>query len=251
MTTLSDVVDLLHSWYPPSTADSWDAVGLVYGDRSTAVHKVMFAVDPTIDVAREAVDWGANLLVVHHPLFLRPVHGFTPETAKGRTLSMLATAGCALLTAHTNADAAVGGVSDSLATALGLTGLEPIRPALSGPHDKVVVFVPHEHAEKVRSAIIEAGAGTIGDYDSCTYSTAGEGRFRPLPGADPTVGTVGEVEVVAESRIESVLPRHRRSAVVAALLAAHPYEEPAYDVVELADAGMTPSGTGRVGVVPE
>lgn len=135
MPLLSEVVDLLHAWYPPTTADSWDAVGLVYGDPSTPVAKVMFAVDPAIEVAQEAVSWGADLLVVHHPLFLRPVHGFAATTPKGRTLATLAAGGCALLTAHTNADQAAGGVSEALALALGLTDLSPIRPALdaSGP----------------------------------------------------------------------------------------------------------------------
>ncbi|HEY3016474.1 MAG TPA: Nif3-like dinuclear metal center hexameric protein [Nocardioides sp.] len=251
MVQLSDVVDLLHGWYPPATADSWDAVGLVYGDLAADVGKVMFAVDPTLEVAREAVAWGADLLVVHHPLFLRPVHGFTTATPKGRTLTTLARGGCALLTAHTNADQAAGGVSEALATALGLTELAPLRPAQAAPLDKIVVFVPAEHAATVRAAIAEAGGGAIGDYDHCSWSTAGEGRFRPLQGASPTIGTVGEIEVVPEQRVESVLPRSRRAAVVAAMLAAHPYEEPAYDVVELADPGLTPTGTGRIGTVAE
>ncbi len=129
MPTLRDVVDLLHGWYPPATADDWDAVGLVYGDPAAPVAKVLFAVDPAPEVAREAADWGADLLVVHHPLFLKPVHGFAATTPKGRTLATLAGAGCALLTAHTNADQALGGVSEAMALALGLTDLAPLLPA--------------------------------------------------------------------------------------------------------------------------
>jgi len=251
MVQLSDVVDLLHGWYPPATADSWDAVGLVYGDLGAEVGKVMFAVDPTLEVANEAVAWGADLLVVHHPLFLRPVHGFTTGTPKGRTLTTLAAGGCALLAAHTNADQAVGGVSEALATALGLTELAPLRPAPVAPLDKIVVFVPAEHAGPVRAAIAAAGGGAIGDYDHCSWTGEGQGRFRPLQGASPTIGTVGEIEVVDEERIESVLPRSRRRQVVAAMLAAHPYEEPAYDVFELADPGLAQTGTGRIGTVTE
>ncbi len=126
--TLAEVVDLLHAWYPPATADSWDAVGLVAGDPGAAVSRVAFAVDPTLEVAREAVAWGADLLVVHHPLFLTPVSSVAATTPKGRTLHTLTEGGCALLAAHTNADLAVGGVSESLALALGLSDLEPIRP---------------------------------------------------------------------------------------------------------------------------
>ena len=108
MVTLSEAVDLLHGWYPPSTADSWDAVGLVAGDPDQEVRKVLFAVDPAPAVAREAAEWGADLLVVHHPLFLKPVHGVARTTPKARTLGTLLDAGCALLTAHTNADQAGG-----------------------------------------------------------------------------------------------------------------------------------------------
>jgi len=251
MPTLSDLVDLLHGWYPPATADGWDAVGLVYGDPAAHVGKVMFAVDPTPEVAREAAEWGADLLVVHHPLFLKPVHGFPATTPKGRTLATLAGAGCALLTAHTNADRAVGGVSEALATALGLTGLAPLVAGWDGSVDKLTVYVPVPEADRVRTALAEAGAGRIGDYDRASFSTPGEGRFRPLAGSSPTIGSVGTPEVVAEVRVEVVLPRGRRTPVVAAMLAAHPYEEPAYDLVELADPGTAATGAGRIGSVAE
>jgi len=249
MPTLSEVVDLLHTWYPPATADSWDAVGLVYGDPAAQVRKVMFAVDPTIEVAQEAAEWGADLLVCHHPLFLKPVHGFAATTPKGRTLSTLAQAGCALLTAHTNADQAGSGVSESLALALGLDDLSPIVPATAEPRDKLVVFVPRDAAAPVRAAIAEAGAGAIGRYDHCSFTTQGEGRFRPLDGADPAIGTIGSIEVVAEDRLEAILPRQLRTAVVAAMRAAHPYEEPAHDIIELADPRDALTGAGRVGTV--
>ena len=251
MPKLSEMVDLLHGWYPPATADGWDAVGLVYGDPGAEVGKVMFAVDPTIEVAREAAEWGADLLVVHHPLFLKPVHGFAAITPKGRTLATLAGAGCALLTAHTNADRAVGGVSEALATALGLTDLAPLAPSWDGPTDKLTVYVPGGDADRVRTALADAGAGRIGDYDQASFSTPGEGRFRPLEGASPAIGSVGTPEVVEEVRVEVLLPRSRRTPVLAAMLATHPYEEPAYDVVELADPGTADTGAGRIGSIAE
>lgn len=250
MPTLADVVALIHEWYPPATAEDWDAVGLVYGDPEQPVKKVMFAVDPSPAVAAEAAEWRADLLVVHHPLFLKPVHGFAATTPKGRTLASLAGASCALLTAHTNADQATAGVSEALALALGLADLQPLVPAVGEPVDKLTVFVPADAAAPVRAALAEAGAGRIGDYDFASFSSDGEGRFRPLDGANPMIGTVGEIETVAEVRIEVVLARHLRRRVVAAMLAAHPYEEPAYDVVELADPGIVTTGTGRVGTVP-
>ena len=252
MPRLQAVTDLLHAWYPPHTADSWDAVGLVWGDPERDVRKVMLAVDVTAEVAAEAASWGADLLVVHHPLFLKGVHGFAATTPKGRTLQALVEAGCALLTAHTNADQAVGGVSESLATALGLTDQSPVVPAAGRAVDKLTVMVPVDAASVVRAALAEAGAGAIGDYDFASFSSPGQGRFRPLEGANPTIGTVGEIAEVEELRVEVVLPRERRRAVVAALRAAHPYEEPAYDVIEVAsgiDASATATGSGRLGTI--
>jgi len=170
-------------------------------------------------------------------------------TPKGRTLGVLQDAGCALLTAHTNADQAVGGVSEALATTLGLTDLAPVAPRSTAVLDKLTTYVPVDAADSVRAALGAAGAGVIGDYDSASFSTPGQGRFRPLAGANPTIGEVDRLEVVAEERIECVLPRAARPRVVGALLAAHPYEEPAYDVVELADPGVADTGSGRIGSV--
>ena len=249
MPSLHDVLDLLHGWYPPATADSWDAVGLVAGDPGQDVRKVLFAVDPAPAVAQEAAEWGADLLVVHHPLFLKPVHGIARTTPKTRTLGVLLDAGCALLTAHTNADQAVDGVSEALARTLGLTNLTPVVARDPSPTDKLTVYVPVADAEKLREALAGAGAGTIGDYDSASFSTPGEGRFRPGTGAKPVVGEIGRLEVVDEVRVEVVLARPRRAAVVAAMLAAHPYEEPAYDVVEIAPSSPAGTGSGRIGDV--
>ncbi|MFC5177223.1 Nif3-like dinuclear metal center hexameric protein [Nocardioides taihuensis] len=249
MPRLGEVVDLLHEWYPPATAESWDAVGLVLGDPADDVRRVLFAVDPAPAVAAEAAEWDADLLVVHHPLFLKPVHGVPATTPKGRTLATLARAGCGLLTAHTNADRAVGGVSEAMAAALGLTGVRPLLPDADVAMDKLTTYVPVADADRVRAALAGAGAGRIGDYDHASFSTPGQGRFRPLDGARPVIGEVGRVETVGEERIEVVLARPARAAVVAALLDVHPYEEPAYDVVELADPATGDAGTGRIGDV--
>ncbi|WP_300538764.1 YqfO family protein [uncultured Nocardioides sp.] len=247
--TLRSVVDLVHGWYPPGTAEGWDRVGLVHGDLDQPVRRILLAVDPAPVVAQEAADWDADLLLTHHPLYLKGVHGFTSQTPKGRTSMTLAGAGCALLAAHTNADQAEGGVSEAMALALGLRDARPILPAPLPAVDKLGVMVPADDADGMRAALAGAGAGEIGDYDHASFTVAGEGRFRPLPGADPTIGAVGEAERVDEVRIEVVFPRGRRAHVVRAMLAAHPYEEPAYDVLELADPRIGTTGTGRIGDV--
>jgi dinuclear metal center YbgI/SA1388 family protein len=245
--SLGDVVDLVHSWYPPATAESWDAVGLVSGDPHAPVTKILLAVDAAPEVAAQAAAIGADLLLVHHPLFFKPVHSVAATTPKGRTLWTLSGAGCALLAAHTNADQAVGGVSESLAYALGLTDIEPLVG--STPLDSLVTYVPVQAAHAVRAALAEAGAGSIGRYDTASFSHQGTGRFRPLDGAAPAIGTIGEVEEVAEERIEVILPREARSAVVGALLTAHPYETVAYQVIELASTADVTVGHGRIGSV--
>ncbi len=247
---MRDVTGLMDRWYPPSLASDWDAVGLVCGDPEAEVRRVLLAVDPAPAVVEEALGWEADLVVVHHPLLLEGVHSVAATTPKGRVVHDLVRGGCGLFAAHTNADAPAGGVNESLAHALGLADPAVIVPDPSDPLDKLVTFVPQESAEEVRAAITAAGAGRIGDYDSCTFTAEGEGRFRPLDGAHPTIGRVGEVEVVAESRVEAVFPRGRRAAVVSALRAVHPYEEPAFDVLELADLptmGRAARGSGRIG----
>lgn len=251
---LRDVTALMDRRFPPSLASDWDAVGLVCGDPEQPVQRILLAVDPAPAVVEEALGWGADLVVVHHPLLLKGVHSMAATTPKGRVLHSLVRGGCGLFAAHTNADAPAGGVNESLALTLGLVDPAVIVPDPADPLDKVVTFVPHEHAEAVRVAITDAGAGCIGDYDSCTFTSEGEGRFRPLDGATPAIGRVGEVEVVAEARIEAVLPRARRRHVLEALRAVHPYEEPAYDVLELADVpgtGPAARGSGRIGRLAE
>jgi dinuclear metal center YbgI/SA1388 family protein len=255
---LADVLALLDSWYDPRWAEPWDKVGLVCGDPEQEVRRIHFAVDPVDAVVDEAVDAGADLLVVHHPLLLTPVSTVAADTAKGRVLHRLIGSGTALFTAHTNADVPPDGVNEALAAAVGLTDPTVLEPTDGGGLDKVVVFVPLEAADAVRTAVTEAGAGAIGAYDSASFTTPGEGRFRPLDGANPAIGRVGEVEVVPEARVEAVYPRPLRRQVVAALRAAHPYEEPAFDLLELVDVpggpltGSAPAATrghGRVGAL--
>lgn len=251
MPTLGDITGLLETWYPPSRADSWDAVGLALGDPVDEVRRVLLAVDPVMAVVEEALLDDTDLLITHHPLFLQGVHGVAATDPKGRVAHRLISNGCALYTAHTNADSPAGGVSESLALALGLVDVRPLvahrRPAL----DALVAFVPVTDAEQVRGALAEAGAGRIGDYEAASFSTPGEGRFRPLDGAVPAIGEIGRHEIVPEERIEVVLPRHLRDEVVAALLKAHPYEEAAYHLVEVAALAEPDRGSGRVGRLPE
>lgn len=246
---LVDVIDVLEAAYPPGLAQSWDSVGLVCGDPTEPVESVTIAVDATPQVVASVPD--RALLLVHHPLLLRGVDSVAADTAKGALIHSLIRTGRALFTAHTNADSASPGVSDALADALGLQVCDVLSPVPSGPAlDKWVVFVPAGNAEAVRSAMFAGGAGRLGDYSQCSWSVSGTGQFLPGDGATPAIGSVGTLEQVAEDRVEMVAPASRRAAVLAGLRAAHPYEEPAFDVVAL----QTPPGDvglGRIATLPE
>jgi dinuclear metal center YbgI/SA1388 family protein len=243
---LSTVLGVMEMIYPAASAADWDAVGLVCGDPERPVRKVLLAVDPTSAVVDEALDWRADLVIVHHPLLLRGVQALPLTSPKGRVLHRLIKGDCALYVAHTNADVALPGVSDALARVLGLDDLEPLVPLPVGPLDKLVVFVPDQQADRVVDALAAAGAGAIGDYTRCSWASSGTGSFVPGEGAQPSQGQIGRLEVVDETRVEMVLPRHLRTAVVGALRVAHPYEEPAFDILELAESPRG-TGIGRVG----
>lgn len=243
---LRDVVAALEAAYPPRLALDWDAVGLVCGDPEDIVDRALICVDVTESVVDEALGSGTRLIVAHHPLLLRGVRSVSADTPKGRLVHRLVRGGCALFTAHTNADRADPGVSDALAEVLGLRVVGPVEPA-SGPElDKWAVLVPRGEAGRVRSALFGAGAGELGAYDQCAWSSDGIGQFRPRAGANPAIGQVGAVERVEETRIEVVAPKGLRASVLAALRAAHPYEEPAFDVFAQAPL-PTSLGLGRIG----
>ena len=248
MVRLADVIAVLEAAYPPALAQDWDAVGLVCGDPDDKVGSVVVAVDPVPETVDEALTTGAQLLLTHHPLLLRGVHGVGADTPKGSLVHRLVRGGAALFTAHTNADAADPGVSDALAAALGLTVEGPLEAAPTAPLDKIVTFVPvGPSITAVHEALTDAGAGAVGDRGHRSFATAGTGQ---LVGTQPADREAGRPERVAETRLEMVLPRARRAGVVAALRAAHPYEEPAFDVLEL--AGLPSSrGLGRIGVLAE
>lgn len=246
---LADVIDVLDDAYPPRLAAEWDSVGLVCGDPDDAVDSITIAIDATADVVAEVPERG--LLLAHHPLLLRGVDTVAASTAKGSLLHRLIRRRSALFTAHTNADAASPGVSDALAETLGLSVDGALSPAREPSRlDAWVVYVPVRHADAVREALFGAGAGSVGSYSHCGWSVPGTGQFLPLEGASPTIGDVGSIERVAEERVEVVAPAGLRGAVLAAMRAAHPYEEPAFGVFTLAPLPAA-VGIGRICTVSE
>jgi dinuclear metal center YbgI/SA1388 family protein len=247
---LADLISILDGWFDPRWAEPWDAVGLVCGDPAEPVERVLLAVDAVPATVAEALSTRTQLLLTHHPLLLTAVHGVGADTPKGELVHRMIRDDLAHFVAHTNADVADPGVSDALAARIGLTAVRPLAEQADEALAKLVVFVPVPDAPRLIDALAEAGAGAIGDYDRCAWTVEGEGTFRPLPGADPTLGRIGEIERVVEARVEMVVPSRLRRTVIEALRAAHPYEEPAFDLLT-----GTPipgrRGTGRVGELAE
>lgn len=246
MPSLAELIDVLDRWYPPATAESWDAVGLTCGDPAAELNRILLAVDCVPATVAEAIDRRAGLLLTHHPLLLTGVHGVPADDPKGALVHRMIKADLAHFVAHTNADVAVHGVSEALAGLLGLLDCQPLQADPAPALDHLTVFVPPAHTARLLAALAEAGAGAIGNYAECSFTVDGTGSFRPLPGARPAEGAVGELSRNPETRLSMVLPRGRRAAVLAAMRASHPYEEVAFELTEQPRlAGSI--GTGRVG----
>ena len=242
--TVGEWLAALDGIYPSAWAEEWDSVGLQVGDRTWPADRVLVALDPTADLVAEARERGCGLLVTHHPLVFRPLASLDLSDPVAGTAVEAATARVAVAAAHTNADVASPGVSDSLADALGLEVTGVLRPTPAGARVKLVTFVPPEATAKVLDAVVAAGGGTIGEYTHCSFRIRGTGTFLPSDRANPVVGERGELSEAEEDRLEIVVPRERLGPAAAALVDAHPYEEVAYDVYPLAGGGGL--GLGRI-----
>lgn len=246
--SVADVVLALDRIAPFDNAADWDPVGLQIGDRERSVTSVAVCHEITQLILDRLLVAPPSLVVTYHPLIFRPLRSLTAVSGpEGRALR-LAEAGVAVVAVHTNFDVARDGTTDALAGAVGVVGAAPFGAEPGGDRIKLVAFVPEEHAERLIDALAAAGAGAIGDYRGCAFVGTGEGRFTPVEGANPTIGEVGEPTRVAERRVEMIAPRSRERALVAALRATHPYEEPAYDI---SDVRAAPVAVGRVGPIAE
>lgn len=241
-----EIITLFEQWSPKRFAEDWDPVGLHIGQLNRSVEKVLISLDVNEAVVDEAIEKGANLIIAHHPPIFRPMKHIWTDTPQGRLIEKCIKHDISVYAAHTNLDVAPGGVNDLLASRLCLKDLEVMEPTISDPLYKLAVFCPVEHADELREVLARSGAGAIGDYAGCSFTSTGTGRFTPTAGADPFIGKVGKMEEVAEERIEVVLPGPLRSKVLKSMLAAHPYEEPAYDFFVL-DQRTEEFGLGRVG----
>ena len=240
MTRICDILAALEEIAPSRFAFSFDHVGLQIGDTDAEVVRAAVSLDRSLAAAKFAVESKCQLLLTHHPLIWEPLATITSDNLVGQTVLTLSRNGVSFIAAHTNWDCAQGGINDTLAAKLGLNDVRSVGAAAAIKQLKLVVFVPSESSQKVIDAASAAGAGVIGLYTRCAFEAAGTGTFIGGECSNPTVGSAGSVERVAETRVEMTVPAPLRQEVECAVRFVHPYEEPAIDFVELADAYEQP-----------
>lgn len=248
--TVQEVCTVVETMAPKDLAYGWDRVGLSLGNPEAVVGRLLVTLTVTREAFRAAKRRRADMIVSHHPLIRDPLKTLRSDDPGVRLCLDIAQAGIACYAAHTNLDVAPEGMNRVLAEKLGLLNTAPLIPAPQGRQVKLVTFVPESHLAALRSAVCEAGAGVIGRYTYCTFSAPGKGTFLPAENAQPFSGEKGRINEENELRFEVILLEARLDRVLAAMKAAHPYEEAAYDIIPLAN--RDPSvGLGVRGELPE
>ncbi|QTJ56291.1 Nif3-like dinuclear metal center hexameric protein [Dolosigranulum pigrum] len=248
MTTVGDIISQIEQFAPPHLAEDWDPIGLIFGTKDQRVSKVMVALDLDQDTLQEAIDQEIDLIVTHHPPIFNKLQTLNGEDPRRQQYIDLIKHDIALYAAHTNLDAATGGVNEWLADAIEMSSnREIVTVTRQEVQYQLTVFVPEAEKQTVVEAILEHITFSE-HYTDVYYESSGTGHFTPTAGADPAIGTVGEAEQTAESRLEFLVNESELSTVLQALRGAHPYEEPVYNVVQLQSNGQA-YGYGRVGTV--
>ena len=242
---IKEIVSALDRFAPLPLQDGFDNAGLQIGLTEAEATGALLCLDVTEAVLDEAIALGCNLVISHHPLIFKGYKSITGKDYVERCILKAIRNDMVLYAAHTNLDNAKGGVNYKIAEKIGLKHLQVLEPKRNSLL-KLVTFVPTEQAERVRKALFAAGCGNIGGYDSCSYNLKGEGTFRAGENTHPFCGSIGELHREEEVRIETILPSYKKGEVVRALLSAHPYEEPAFDLYPLENE-WTQAGTGIVG----
>ena len=245
---IKDVLTEIENYAPLSLQESYDNAGIQVGDVNQSLTGILLCLDVTEEVIDEAIELDCNLIISHHPLIFKGIKSLSGSSYVERAVIKSCKHNLVVYAAHTNLDNAFGGVNFKIASKLGLQNVRILSPQKNALL-KLVTFVPLAQAEQVRNALFNAGAGHIGNYDSCSYNIEGEGTFRAGTEATPFCGEVGEMHSETEVRIETILPIYKKGVVLRALFLSHPYEEPAYDLYPLENTWQK-AGSGVVGELP-
>jgi dinuclear metal center YbgI/SA1388 family protein len=249
MHTIERIINFLETIAPLQLQEDYDNAGLVCGDAKQQCRGALMALDLTDAVLEEAIQRQFNLVVVHHPPIFRAIKRIVPGDPVTDLLLKAIRNDIAIYAIHTNLDNVLHGVNGAIAKRLGLQDIQVLQP-LAHTHRKLITFVPDAHAEILRNALFASGAGSIGRYSECSFSSGGSGTFKPMKGANPFVGTMGQRHTEKEEKVEMLFPLHLQHEVVAALKKNHPYETVAYDLVPLENT-FEGLGAGAIGTLPE
>ncbi|MBW6479440.1 MAG: Nif3-like dinuclear metal center hexameric protein [Bacteroidales bacterium] len=242
---LKQILSAFDEHAPFSLQEDYDNSGIQFGDPEGEVTRGLVCIDITEEIIREAIEKKCDLIISHHPLIFRGIKKITGRHYTERVLIEAIRNHINMISVHTNLDSVITGVNMKFAQKIGLKDLKVLQ-ARKGLLKKLITFCPTDHAEKVRAAIFQAGAGVIGEYDCCSFNLDGKGSFRAGDAADPFVGEKGQIHYEPEVRIETILPEWLESRVVSAMIDAHPYEEVAFDVYPL-DNSFNKVGPGMIG----
>ncbi len=246
---ISEIIHFFEEVAPDYYQESYDNSGLQIGDKDAEVTGILITLDITAEIIDEAMQSGCNLILSHHPLIFTGIKSITGRNSTERIIIKALQEKINILSIHTNVDNAGGGVNHVICNKIGLEDTSILRP-LEGKLFKLSVFVPEDHAENVREHIFSAGAGVIGNYDFCSFNTSGTGTFRGNEDSIPFSGKKGKMHYEKEIKVETILPAHLKDRVIDAMLAAHPYEEVAYDIYPLGNKFAT-YGAGMIGYLDE
>lgn len=247
--TVATIREIIEQTAPTSLAENWDNPGLQIGSDVTVVTGVLTVLDVTEECVEYAIEKGYNLIISHHPMFLKGIKSIDVTTLQGKLIETLLCHHISVYSAHTNMDVAKGGLNDMAAARLGLRNVKGLVETAKSQEYKVVTFVPEESAGQMREALWKIGAGQIGYYAGCSFSVRGEGSFRPVAGAHPAFGTIGNSETVTEVRLEVQVPQALLQKTLDTIAMKHSYETPVCDVYSLAVGGEK-EYIGRIGKLP-
>ncbi len=242
---IKEIIDSFEEFAPLALQEDFDNSGLNIGNAENNISGILICIDITPDVIEEAISHKCNLIVSHHPLIFSGLKKITGSNYVEQAVILAIKNDISIFCGHTNFDQVFEGVSAKMCEKIGLKNLKVLAPKTEFLK-KIVVFVPVDHAEKVRQAMFEAGAGHIGHYDNCSYNISGHGSFRADENANPFVGITGETHFENETRIEMIFPAFIEKKIILAILNNHPYEEVAYDVYKLENKWNN-IGLGMVG----
>jgi len=244
---IKNIIEFLELSFPLSFQESYDNCGLQIGDKNVIINSVLLCLDITENVIDEAIEKKCNLIISHHPLFLKDIKSITSTSEKERVITKCIKNDIAVYAIHTNIDKYFKGLNYEIALNLCLKDIKTLSPE-SGMLKKLVTFCPAEHAENVRKALFGAGAGVIGNYDSCSYNIEGFGTFKGNDSTSPFVGEQNKLHVEKELRIETIYPKYLESKILINLFKSHPYEEVAYDIYPLENK-FEVCGLGAIGIM--